>query len=235
MTVYIFTVNMQYYWHSVNHFGIGLVGFHLLIGYEGLFMRLARHDWLRGLKLSDVLMENLGNLLCRMIDLRNPGGSTALVMVHKQPWIGAFPQKIEHDFKMTRFGRLHQCGFATYGAGIKQHTFPLLLLLFRHVCGEMLLLVCLQYELYAGKVARAGRVMEARAMQTVDGVKVRMKFINLLQHLDVFISVSLQSVYLPALVLGEAADQREQRNSHIGEWEVYVEAALELVINILVV
>ena len=83
MTVYIFTVNMQYYWHSVNHFGIGLVGFHLLIGYEGLFLRLARHDWLRSLKLSDVLMENLGNLLCRMIDLRNPGGSTALVVVHK--------------------------------------------------------------------------------------------------------------------------------------------------------
>jgi len=99
----------------------------------------------------------------------------------------------------------------------------------------MLLLVCLQYELYAGKVARAGRVMEARAMQTVDGVKVRMSFVNLLQHLDVFFFVSLRGVYLPALVLGEAADQREQRNSHIGEWEVYVEAALELVINILVV
>ena len=80
--MYIDTLNKQYYWHSVIHFGVGFVGFYLLIGNEGLFLRLARHDRLRGLKLSDVLMENLGNLLLRVIDMRDPGGSTSLVMVH---------------------------------------------------------------------------------------------------------------------------------------------------------
>ena len=235
MSVYNDTLNKLYYWHSVIHFGVGLVGFHLLIGKEGIFLRLARHDRLRGLKLSDVLMENLGNLLLRVIDLRDPGGSTALVMMDEEPWIGTFPQKVDYDVKMARFGRLHQSRFARYGAGIKQHTFSLLLLIFRHVCGEMHLFVCLHYELHAGEVSRAGRVMEARAMQIVNSVKVRMSFVHLLQHLDVFIFVSLRGMYMPALVIGEAADQREQRNSHISEWEVYVEAALELRINILVV
>ena len=56
-----------------------------------------------------------------------------------------------------------------------------------------------------------------------------------LQHLDVFIFVSLRGMYLPVLILGEAADQREQRTSHISEWEVYVEAVLKVRFNILVV
>ena len=71
---------------------------------------------------------------------------------------------------MARFGCLHHSGFARYGASIKQHTFFLLLLIFRHICGEMHLFVSLHYELHDDEVFRAGRVMEARAMQIVNSV-----------------------------------------------------------------